>query len=410
MSRWIEKEEKGLIEMKKLLKDKLLTIPQFPEVVGDRRLVRFLRGNQYDAHKAVDAYNKFLKFRKDNNVDQIRQEIVYNGINNAFLFPHGKVILEVQPQIAITAKGLDRKGQPIIHETYNFNPKVFKEKISIQQYLTFLTYTLELRSLILEDLSEIREREYLEAHPLPSQRSNGYGVIVQVCNIRDLKGVGFAHIQADGRAIVAAALKLGLPNYPDFLGIGIHVNVPWIFNTAWAFIKRLLDEDIIAKISIIGTEYREILLHHISLENIPELLGGDFKLYNEPYEFNISEDSPLYYPGAPLTKEYIPNRIPSFVDNKINNNSTNVLFESAIIESEPSTKYNDNSFDSNGHSTYQQEDSKTEESTILTIISSNLLLVLLSTIILVLFTIYHTEKIVLIVFPLSIAVLYSKDV
>lgn len=47
----------------------------FPEVVGDRKLLRFLHAHNRKVSKAVDAYMKFLVWRKENNVDVVRQDI-----------------------------------------------------------------------------------------------------------------------------------------------------------------------------------------------------------------------------------------------------------------------------------------------------------------------------------------------
>jgi hypothetical protein len=45
--------------------------------------------------------------------------------------------------------------------------------------------------MILETISEDMEREYLENHPDPKDRKDGYGIILKICCIRDLKvGLG----------------------------------------------------------------------------------------------------------------------------------------------------------------------------------------------------------------------------
>jgi hypothetical protein len=37
------------------------------------------------------------------------------------------------------------------------------------------------------------------------------------------------------------------------------------------------------------------LLHEITLENIPEKIGGKFRLFNEPFEFNTKPGSNLCF-------------------------------------------------------------------------------------------------------------------
>jgi len=47
-----------------------------------------------------------------------------------------------------------------------------------------------------------------------------------------------------------------------------------------------------------GTDYMPVLLEEITIDNIPERLGGNFKLYNEVFVFDRSENGPLYYEGC----------------------------------------------------------------------------------------------------------------
>lgn len=82
-------------------------------MVGDRRLLRFLRGKQMNVDEATDLYRDFLLWRKKNDVDQIRQEILYGGRNSPFFFPKGKMILDLAPQIIVTPHSRDREGRPL---------------------------------------------------------------------------------------------------------------------------------------------------------------------------------------------------------------------------------------------------------------------------------------------------------
>ena len=103
----------------------------------------------------------------------------------------------------ILPEALDKVGSPICVEQYNFVPAEVFKHITIEDYIVFVMYSLEYRSLIVEQLSEQRERAYL-ASLTPEQRAalesesgndgssgNGnsstpYGVLVNTCVIRDL--------------------------------------------------------------------------------------------------------------------------------------------------------------------------------------------------------------------------------
>lgn len=83
---------------------------------------------------------------------------------------------------------VDIKGQPLITEQYAFSPSGIFEKLTIEQYLIFLTYCLEYRAMALEQMSEEKEQEYLKAHPRSEDRAVGYGIILKYFAIRDMQG------------------------------------------------------------------------------------------------------------------------------------------------------------------------------------------------------------------------------
>jgi hypothetical protein len=72
-------------------------------------------------------------------------------------------------------------------EQYCFSPKDVLKTITIDQYLVFLTYALEYRSLVLEQMSHEMEKEYLDKHGV-DDRKDGYGLILLDFTIRDMKG------------------------------------------------------------------------------------------------------------------------------------------------------------------------------------------------------------------------------
>jgi hypothetical protein len=81
--------------------------------VGDRRLMRFLRAKQHNVQEAAKMLSSFLKWRDENNVDDIRNQILHGGLNSPYKFPNGKKIIDLAPQIIISAKAQDKKGQPL---------------------------------------------------------------------------------------------------------------------------------------------------------------------------------------------------------------------------------------------------------------------------------------------------------
>jgi hypothetical protein len=61
---------------------------------------------------ATAQMKDFLAWRKKDHVDRIRQDIVYGGKDSPWKFPQAKKIIKLAPQIVITDKALDKKGNP----------------------------------------------------------------------------------------------------------------------------------------------------------------------------------------------------------------------------------------------------------------------------------------------------------
>ena len=82
MPRYSKRDRDGIAEIRKNCEDLLSKAPKFPECTGDRKLIRFLSGHEYNIPKATEMFRKFLIWRKENKVDQIRQNIIFGGLDH----------------------------------------------------------------------------------------------------------------------------------------------------------------------------------------------------------------------------------------------------------------------------------------------------------------------------------------
>lgn len=273
--RWTREERAGLAKMRAKLSEPMSEHPPFPDLIGDRRLLRFLRGRNGNVNEACDQYLGHLKWRKENDVDEIRQDIVYRGFNDPMKFPNGEKLLRLAPQIII-APVKDRNGNPIVTEQYNFSPKKLFQESSLDEYIVFLIYSLEFRNLVMEHMSHEADIEYLRQFPDARDRKEGWGAMVKNCTIRDLGALKWEHIGPDGRAFIKAALSVGSPNYPESLGKAIMINTPWLFNTLFVFLKQMLDANTLQKFAMLGCDYMENLQKEVTLTSIPKDFGGSY--------------------------------------------------------------------------------------------------------------------------------------
>jgi len=194
MPRWDSREQSCINIVRERLGDQFAASPSYPEVIGDRKIIRYLRGHDYNIDKVCTLMSKFLNWRKESNVNEIRKQIVEEGCDHPLKFPKGEIIIKHIPQLVIAPDAFDRVGSPIVVEQYNFSPSEAIKHFSIADYVLYVTYCLEYRAIILEQLSEEREQAYLQSLTEEQQKSLNtshctlppYGVVATTCIIRDL--------------------------------------------------------------------------------------------------------------------------------------------------------------------------------------------------------------------------------
>jgi len=267
ISRWTAEEVTKLAEMREILGEQLHQAGQYPEVIGDRKLLRFLRGHDHSVAKACEMMSNFLTWRREACIDDIRRNIIEKGMNHPSLFPNAKKILDLVPQIVIAHDALDNYGSPISLEQYSFSPSNVLKLISLSEYLEFITYTLEFKSMVLEQMSEAMERrivENLSSNRTASRSSDApvsvrsptstkssaeisgkspkdgkdsgkstsrgstkvspqpeepcYGVLLNMCVLRDLSSIGWEHIGAQGQEIIGK-VQLGYSRTTSYLNV-----------------------------------------------------------------------------------------------------------------------------------------------------------------------------------------------
>jgi hypothetical protein len=93
------------------------------------------------------------------------------------------------------------------------------------------------------------------------------------CTILDLHNVSLSNFYRV-KDYVMQASSIGQDRYPECMGKFYIINAPFMFSTVWSFIKPWLDEVTVAKIDIIGSNYKDKLLAQIDAENLPKEFGG----------------------------------------------------------------------------------------------------------------------------------------
>ena len=224
------------------------------------------------------------------------------------------VILKMMPCLAISHDACDKTGAPICVDQYNFDPSEVLDKIGVANYVIFFIHILEFRSIILEQLSEQRDRAYLASLPddesralaeyIPPYVDDGsgnlvpvqveaepWGTIVGTLVVRDLSGIGFRHLGSTGQEIIKTMVSVSSDNYPEMLRKCLIVNIPWVFTSVWYLIKGWVAPKTAAKVSLVGSGFMDLLREEIAEKNIPLMLGGtcttNSSLVYESFAFDV---------------------------------------------------------------------------------------------------------------------------
>jgi hypothetical protein len=203
MQRWSDEETLALSTMRDILKDIIATVDQNVEVIGDRALLRFYRGHLGNIDTACRYYSNYLTWRQQNNIDQVRNEIVHGGINTPKLFPKGDYLTTEITQTVCDVNARCNKDCPISILRTTFSPSVVFDGVTKEEYVRFIHYCLEYQQLVLEQLAEQEERDFLASIKDSNETvTEPYGRIKQACTIRDLYGLSLEHIGTQGQDII----------------------------------------------------------------------------------------------------------------------------------------------------------------------------------------------------------------
>lgn len=231
-----------------------------PERHDDPTLLRFLRARKFDLPNAKLMFNAAEEWRKDFGVD----DIVKN-----FKFPEKDKVDQYYPQYY---HKMDKDGRPIYIERlgqldmralYAATTQDRLLKRLVWEYEKFLTDRLPACNAAQADIAA--------ANGLPPP-----ALIETSCTILDLKSVTLSNFYRV-KDYVSAASSIGQDRYPECMGKFYIINAPYLFSTVWSLIKGWLDEVTVAKIAILGSDYKTELLKQIGEENLPADFGGKCK-------------------------------------------------------------------------------------------------------------------------------------
>ena len=240
-----QEQYNALITWKGQLKDEKV-IDNF-EVYDDLFLLRFLRARKFDLVKTMEMFKKFINWRVEKNVDDLRENFfLENLIEVKKLYPHGY-------------HRTDKLGRPIYIELYDKTDvkglfKITTEENMVKYY--------------------IKQYERQMKYIFPACSAVVQKPIEQSCTILDANGIGITSLVGPIKGFLKLASDIGQDYYPEMLGKMTIVNVGMFFRAIWSMVKSFIDPKTQAKITLLKSNYKDELLKLVDEDKLPSFFGG----------------------------------------------------------------------------------------------------------------------------------------
>ncbi|KAK4782093.1 hypothetical protein SAY86_016195 [Trapa natans] len=217
-------------------------------------MLRFLKARKFDLGKTLHMWEEMLSWRKENRIDTISQDFVYDEYEEVqSCYPHGY-------------HGVDKEGRPIYIERLG---KVEPSKLmAITTVERFLKYHIQ-----------GFEKAFDEKFPACSIATKRH--IDSTTTILDVQGLNLVTFGKVAHDLVMRIQKIDGDNYPETLHQMFIVNAGHGFRMLWNTAKGFLDPKTTSKIHVLGNKFQSKLLDVIDSSQLPNFLGGTCSCANE---------------------------------------------------------------------------------------------------------------------------------
>ncbi|KAL1925063.1 uncharacterized protein VTP21DRAFT_4717 [Calcarisporiella thermophila] len=209
-------------------------------------LLRFLRARKFDLDAALEMFANCENWRRDENVDELEY----------FEFTERDEVSKIYPRFYHRT---DRIFRPLYIECMN--------DLDIDKLFSITT-----EERIEKDF--IKGYEYLTRVRFPACSAAAGKHIEQCCILIDIKDLSLKQVPK-ALKFVEKTSRIAQDYYPEMMGCMFVINAPSLFSGVWSMIKPFLDEDTVAKIHILGTNYLDEVLKVVDPKSLPKFLGGD---------------------------------------------------------------------------------------------------------------------------------------
>jgi len=212
--------------------------------------LRFLRARKLDVDAAMEMLKNHLKWRKENNVDNILED----GPKEK----NFKVLDKYWPGFY---GGVDLDGVPIwVDRLSQIDPETFLTIMPKESIISYHIYTTE---------KAMRVKKKISAE----KGKNCYTGVV----IEDMAGFGRKHMTSACIDIFKSINSINADNYPECLKAFFCINSPTLVQMAYKLVKSFIDPETSKKVHVLKDSFKKELLEYISEDELLTEYGGKNK-------------------------------------------------------------------------------------------------------------------------------------
>jgi len=225
-----------------------------PNAIGtdDLTLIRFLKARNFNLNQALTMYRNCIHWRQ--TVLGVGMDALYTR-TDPWNYPEREFVFTKWP---MWFHKTDKLGRPINIQTFGaVDIPALHQSVSPDRHWETVVVNAE---------SMMRE-------VLPAASKQAGRPIKNAIAIIDLKGFGLTQFWGM-KSLVRSSFQISQDYYPETMGRLLVINAPSSFTVIWGAVKPWLAKETVAKIDILGSDYKKELLEVIDEENLPAKFGG----------------------------------------------------------------------------------------------------------------------------------------
>jgi hypothetical protein len=246
---------------------------KFPELVGDVRLLRFLRGHKQNVAVAATKFRDMIAQRKALHLDEIRTAIVEKNLGPDDFPGFAKLIQHIPFLHAYDLMDATNDHVFYFEMSGYADFKSLVEQLTDDEWTQYFLYEMEYRAMKLDQLSRKNEK------------------LVKTVFVRNLQGFSIARFHPRLLARVVNSIRIATACYPETTHETLLLHTPWIFHKIWSAIQPKLAETQLSKIHMGSDAFVHLVELLGGRERLPKLLGGKNLAHVIPQTGFLGRDS-----------------------------------------------------------------------------------------------------------------------